>query len=98
MYNLIISSVANSVSYDGLSLTGLSLPIPSGIKSLYWDTSASKGWIENLDSNGNYIGNTDITALPTWANQSVTLYQNTITTAEQTAAEAKKAALNTSGS
>lgn len=78
MNNLIISSVANSVLYNGFSLINLSLPIPTGIKSLYWDSSESKGWIENLDSDGNYIGNTDITALPDWANQCLTIYENNI--------------------
>lgn len=78
MNNLIISSVANSVLYNGLSIANLSLPIPSNIKSLYWDSSSSKGWIENLDNSGNYIGNTEITVLPDWANQCLTIYQAAI--------------------
>jgi len=76
MTNLIISTVANSVNKDGKSLTNLVLPIPSGVKSLYWD--GSKGWIENIDSNGVYIGNTNINALPDWANECASIYENAL--------------------
>ena len=79
MHNLVISSVAQSVFYNGNGMANLSnLPIPSGVKSLYWDDSALTGWIENLDENGNYIGNTDIAELPEWGTQCLNIYQGSL--------------------
>jgi hypothetical protein len=76
MHNLVISSVASSVFYNGAGIGDLpGLPIPNGVKSLYWDTNNSIGWIENLDDSGNYIGNTDITELPSWADNCLAIFK-----------------------
>jgi hypothetical protein len=77
MNNLVISAVANSVFFNNSGATNLeNLPIPSNVKTIYWNTTNSTGWIENLDDNGNYIGNTDITDLPSWASECLTIFQS----------------------
>jgi hypothetical protein len=80
MNNLVISSVGNSVFLNGLGSSNLqNLPIPEGVKSLYWDDVNNTGWLENLDSEGNYVGNTNITTLPSWANQCVDIFKTATT-------------------
>jgi len=74
MKKLIISSVANSVFQDGISLVNLPLTIPAGIKALYWIEDS--GWIENVNENNEYIGNTDISELPSWVDECIQVFRS----------------------
>jgi hypothetical protein len=79
MHNIVINLDTKAVFYNGKSTINLpDLPIPNNVKTLYFDEDKSIGWIENLDQNGNWIGNSEITSLPSWANQCLTIYQNSI--------------------
>lgn len=78
MNNIVIQSTTNSVYYNGNGATNLKLTIPSGIKALYFDSNNNSGWIENLDANGDYTGNTEITSLPDWANTCIAVYQQSL--------------------
>lgn len=76
MYNLIISSFTKSVTYEERALLNLpNLPIPQNVKALYWNATNNTGWVENTDDNGVYIGNTDITEIPQWANECISLFE-----------------------
>jgi hypothetical protein len=101
MNNLVISALGNSVFFNGLSANNLlNLPILANVKSLYWNDINNTGWIENLDANGNYTGNTDIAELPAWANECLNIFKTataltTPTGKEQCKNEAKNLLSNT---
>ena len=66
MTRIIISKLTDSVYKDNLCICNLNLPIPKGVVGLYW--YGTSGWID-ADSR------TDITALPEWANECITIYE-----------------------
>jgi hypothetical protein len=78
MNNIVIQTTTNSVYYNGNGATNLKLTIPSTVKVLYFDSINNVGWIENLNVDGDYIGNTEITSLPDWANVCITVYQQSL--------------------
>jgi hypothetical protein len=77
---LTIIKADGAVYKDGMCYLDLSLPtIPSDVHALQWNTD--KGHIEFVD---NVNPNEEITELPLWANNALTVWQTTYD-AEQTA-------------
>ena len=68
---IVISKFSDSVFKDSLSLLGLGLPIPDGVKALYF-TGAS-GWIEYFDK-----ANESISNLPPWAQDCLSVYEQAV--------------------
>jgi hypothetical protein len=88
--NLTIINEDNAVYVDGSALAGLDLSttgIPSNVHALQWKVNI--GWIEFKDnSNFTKPANEVINALPDWANNCVTVYNNQIGANQAAAAEA----------
>ena len=77
---LTIIKIDGAVYKDGLSYSNLSLStLPSDVHALQWNTD--KGHIEFVD---NLKPNEEITELPSWANDALTVWQ-TVYDAEQAA-------------
>jgi hypothetical protein len=68
---IVISKFTDSVFKDGASLLGLELPIPNGIRSLYF--TGTSGWIEYFDK-----ANEVVTNLPAWAQECLTVYEEAV--------------------
>ena len=95
--NLTIINKDNAVYVDGLALAGLDLSttgIPSNVHALQWKVNL--GWIEFQDnSDFTKPANEIINALPDWANNCVTIYNNQIAANQAAQAETiAKAATN----
>ena len=90
--NLTIINDDNAVYVDGSALAGLTLSttgIPSNVHALQWKVNL--GWIEFKDnSDFTKPANEVINALPDWANNCVTVYNNQIA-ANQAEAAARAA-------
>jgi len=88
--NLTIINEDNAVYVDGMALAGLDLSttgIPSNVHALQWKVNL--GWIEFKDnSDFTKPANEVINALPNWANNCVTVYNNQIAANQAAAAEA----------
>ena len=89
--NLTIINEDNAVYVDGTALAGLNLSttgIPSTVHALQWKVNL--GWIEFKD-NADFTkpANEIINALPDWANNCVTVYNNQIAANQAAQAEAQ---------
>jgi hypothetical protein len=89
--NLTIINEDNAVYVDGAALAGLDLSttgIPSNVHALQWKVNL--GWIEFKDtSDFTKPANEVINALPDWANNCVTVYNNQIAENQAIQAEAE---------
>lgn len=87
--NLTIIAEDNAVYVDGSALAGLDLTttgIPSNVHALQWKVNL--GWIEFKDnSDFTKPANEVINALPDWANNCVTVYNNQVATNQAAQAE-----------
>jgi hypothetical protein len=74
-----------AVYKDGLSYSNLSLPtLPSDVHALQWNND--KGHIEFVD---NVKPNEEITELPLWANDALTVWQTTYDAEQAAISDAK---------
>ena len=74
---LTIIRTDGAVYKDGVSYSNLDLSsIPANVHALQFNDASNAGWIEFVAvSNGNRPDNQIITALPTWANDCLTKWQ-----------------------
>ena len=88
-----IIPIDGAVYKDGYSYSGLDLSsAPPDVHALQFNDTTSKGWIEFKDDDfGNKPNNQPITALPSWANDCLTKWDEA-KAAEEAAAEAAQVA------
>jgi hypothetical protein len=91
--NLTIVPIDGAVYVDGVSLHGLTFDAPQDIHALQW--KATKGWVEFVDSDaGLKPANQAIDALPQWALDAKTKWDEAKAAEEAAAKAALEAAAN----